>query len=148
MEKIILAVDGSDHSLRAATMAGELSKRFGALVDIINVVPENRMVVPGTIAEYSRLESIYATQRDVLHTAGREIVGAAARNVVQAAGAVGHLEVIIGAPATAIAEYAESVRADCIVMGRRGLGEIKGLFMGSVTQRVGHLTEITLVTTQ
>ena len=148
MEKIVLAVDGSDHALRAAEMAGKLSERFDAVVDIVNVVPETRMVVPGTIQDYSRLESIYITQRDLLQSAGSDIVGRAARQVVESGGTIGEFEVIVGPPAPSIADYAESVSADCIVMGRRGLGEIKGLFMGSISQRVGHLTDITLVTTQ
>lgn len=106
------------------------------------------MVIPGTIKEYSRLENIYVTQRDLLQSAGTQIVGRVAGQVVDSGGTMGNREVLIGAPAPSIAEYAESVRADCIVMGRRGLGEIKGLFMGSISQRIGDLTDTTLVTTQ
>lgn len=51
-------------------------------------------------------------------------------------------------PRTEIVRYAESQDADCIVMGRRGLGDVGGLFMGSVSHKVGHLTERTLVTTE
>lgn len=146
MKKILLAVDGSDHSMRAARMAGELSSAFDATVDILNVVPEARLAAP--IAEYADLEHVYITQSDLLKSAGSEIVARASSEVADAGGSVGHAEVEVGSPARTIVEYAESRAADCIVMGRRGLGDIKGLLMGSVSHRVGQLSDKTLVTTE
>lgn len=146
MKKILLAVDGSDHSLRAARTAGELSGRMGATVDILNVVPEARLAAP--IAEYAELESVFITQRDLLKSAGSEIIGRASSEVASAGGNVGRTEVEIGSPARSIAEYADAWGVDCIVMGRRGLGDIKGLLMGSVSHRVGQLSDKTLITTE
>lgn len=146
MKRILLAVDGSDHSMRAARMAGQLSSHFDATVDIINVVPEARLAAP--ISEYAELEHVYVTQRDLLRSAGSEIIATASGEVADAGGTVGNVEVEIGSPARTIVDYADSWGADCIVMGRRGLGDIKGLLMGSVSNRVGQLTDKTLVTTE
>ena len=146
MKKILLAVDGSDHSMRAARMAGELSSHFDGTVDILNVVPEARLAAP--ITEYAELEHVYITQRDLLKSAGSEIISRASSEVGQAGGSVHRAEVEIGSPARTIVEYADSWGADCIVMGRRGLGDIKGLLMGSVSHRVGQLSDKTLVTTE
>lgn len=148
MEKILLAVDGSEHSMRAATTAGELSKNFGAPVTIINVVPEASMAVPVEIQEYAQLEHVYLTERDLLRSAGSDIVGQAARKVAEAGGDVDAQEVEVGSPASVIVARASAIDADCIVMGRRGLSDIKGLFMGSVSNRVGQLTDKTLVTSE
>jgi nucleotide-binding universal stress UspA family protein len=145
MKKILLAVDGSDHSMRAARMAGELSSQFDATVDVLNVVPEARLAAP--IAEYAELEHVYITQRDLLKSAGSGIVAKASTEVADAGGSVRNTVVEIGSPARTIVEYAEAWGADCIVMGRRGLGDIKGLLMGSVSHRVGQLSDRTLVTT-
>lgn len=148
MRRILLAVDGSEHSMRAATLAGELSSKFGAPVDILNVVPEGTPVVPGAVHEYAQLEHVYVTQRDLLQSVGTDLIAVASIKVIEAGGDVGAEEVIIGSPAHGIVQFAEDRDADCIVMGRRGLGDIQGLLLGSVSHRVGHLTEITLITVQ
>ena len=146
MKKILLAVDGSEHSMRAAKMAGELASHLDATVDILNVVPEARLAAP--IAEYAELEHVYITQRDLLKSAGSEIIARASSEVGKAGGVIRRAEVEIGSPARTIVEYADAWEADCIVMGRRGLGDIKGLLMGSVSHRVGQLSDKTLVTTE
>jgi nucleotide-binding universal stress UspA family protein len=146
VKRILLAVDGSDHSMRAATLAGELSSHFEAPVDVINVVPDNTPVVSGAVHEYAQLERTYNSQRDLLKAVGTEVVTKASALVKESGGDLGAQEVIVGSPAHAIVAFAEEVSADSIVMGRRGLGEIKELLMGSVSQRVGHLTDLTLIT--
>lgn len=148
MKRILLAVDGSEHSMRAATMAGELSKHLDASVTVINVVPEARMAMPVEIQEYAQLEHVYMTQRDLLKSAGTDIVAKAAAKVVEAGGKVTAEDVEVGPAAPTIAARADAMGADCIVMGRRGLGDIKGLLMGSVSNRVGQLSDKTLVTTE
>ncbi len=148
MNKILLAVDGSEHSTRAATLAGELSKRFEVAVVVLNVVSEARMVTPGAVAEYAQLEHVNLTQRELLKSAGSELVAQAAAKVMAAGGKVDHQEVMIGSPPHTIAGYADGVGADCIVMGRRGLGDLKGLLMGSVSHRVGQLSDHTLMTVE
>ncbi len=146
MKRILLAVDGSDHSMRAAILAGELSSHFEAPVDVINVVPGNTPVVSGAVTEYAQLESTYINQRDLLKSVGAEVVAKASTLVKESGGEVGAREVMVGSPAHGIVDFAEGVGADSIVMGRRGLGEIKGLLMGSVSQHIGHLTDTTLIT--
>lgn len=148
MKRILLAVDGSDHSMRAASFAGELSYRFEVPVDVINVVPEGIPVVPGAVHEYAQLEHVYVTQRDLLKSLGSEVVAVAAAKVKEAGGDVEAREVMIGSPAHGIVEFAERTGTDCIVMGRRGFGDMKGLLLGSVSHRVGHLIDVTLITVE
>ncbi|MFP4555208.1 MAG: universal stress protein, partial [Actinomycetota bacterium] len=105
-------------------------------------------VSAGPIKEYARIEKIAITQRDLLQSFGTDLVVDAASTVKESGGGIGSTEVLIGSPAHEIVHYAESHDADCIVMGRRGLGDVGGLFLGSVSHKVGHLTERTLVTTE
>jgi nucleotide-binding universal stress UspA family protein len=148
MTRIVLATDGSEHALRAAETAGLLSRALDLPVDIINVVPEGTLSPTQPVHEYARIENVIITQRELLQGIGAEAVAKAAARVGEAGGSVEETEVLIGSPARQIVDYANQVGAQCIVMGRRGLGEIGGLFMGSVSHKVGHLTDVTLVTTK
>jgi nucleotide-binding universal stress UspA family protein len=51
-------------------------------------------------------------------------------------------EMVVGMPAIEIARMAEAQGADEIVMGTRGMGGVKGLFMGSVAMKVVHLSNV------
>lgn len=147
MNRFLLAVDGSQCSMRAAALAGELSEGFGAIVDIINVVSNTALIRPtGAYGEYAQLENVLITQKDLLRSAGTDVVAQAAKVVGDSGGKVDEATVEIGSPAHVIVETAEGRDADCIVMGRRGLSDFKGLMMGSISHRVGHLTDTTLIT--
>ena len=148
MNRILLAVDGSDHSERAARVAGELSAGLGLPVDVVNVVSESSWVNVGSMQDYARAEKIAINQRELLQALGADLVVSAANRVRDAGGVVKRTDVLIGAPAQQIALYAEDEDIDIIVMGRRGLGDLGGMLMGSVSHKVGHLTPRTLVTTE
>src|SRR5690625_3939898 len=40
--KILLATDGSEHSLRATEYAIELAKKFAGIIDVVYVIDDNR----------------------------------------------------------------------------------------------------------
>lgn len=150
MDRILLAVDGSDPSLRAADFSGELSGRSGAVVDVLYVVPDHDLAAPGLygyVSQYPDLQEFYETRRAVLESAGARVAMDAARRVEASGGIVGDEEVRVGDPAHEIIEMTKLAKADCVVMGRRGLGDVGGLLLGSVSHKVGQLCERTLITT-
>ena len=148
MDRILLAVDGSDHSERATAVAGELSKCTGAVVDVVHVIPDRARVTAGAAYAYAQIEDIYVTERELLVASGEQLLDRASRGVEAAGGVVKETTVLIGEAAHEIASLADRHDVDAIVMGRRGLGDVGGLLMGSVTHKVGHLTGKTLVTTE
>lgn len=149
MERILLAVDGSEHSRRAASVAGELSSSLRVPVFVLHVVPERVFVATqGLAEEYAQIERIDLSHQSILEAAGHNVANDAAARVRHAEGKVDGEEVVIGDPAREIVAAADRLDTDCIVMGRRGLGDVGGLLMGSVSHKVGHLTDKTLVTTQ
>ncbi len=53
--------------------------------------------------------------------------------------------VLFGDPADQIVEYSMNNNFDMVVMGNRGLSDIKGIMMGSVSRKVRKLVECTFV---
>lgn len=49
--------------------------------------------------------------------------------------------VLYGEPAKAIIEEQENGKADCIILGSRGLGSVRRFFMGSVSTEIVHNAE-------
>lgn len=151
MERILLAVDGSEHAQRAADLAGELAAALEIKVDVIHVLPEDEFHSPAmhTYAEdYAALEQYRETRLAALKARGSRLVVDAARQVEDGGGEVGEEEVSVGDPAHEIVTMASRTHADCIIMGRRGLGAIRGLTLGSVSNKVANLTDLTLITTE
>ena len=151
ISRILLPVDGSDHAKKAAELSGVLSARFNATVDVLHVVPEHEYISPGLysyIDDYVEIEQYYENRKALLKSQAGRLTLDAARHVENMGGSVGEEEVVVGDPAEEILEMARRVRADSIVMGRRGLGDLGGLVLGSVSHKVGHLTERTLITTE
>jgi nucleotide-binding universal stress UspA family protein len=54
--------------------------------------------------------------------------------------------VLTGDPADALLGYARDLGIDLIVMGRRGVGPIRGLLVGSVSLKVNSLAECPVLT--
>ncbi len=132
MERILVAVDGSDASLKAARMAADVAVRFGSKLTLIHVVP--KLLLPPdvyglTIAEVEREHRAYADgllEKAVssLEEPGLEIT----------------TTVLYGSPAEAIAEEGAAADVGMIVIGSRGHGAVARMFLGSVSDRLVHIS--------
>jgi nucleotide-binding universal stress UspA family protein len=142
---VLVAVDGSDHANRALDFAAEFATKYGADLTVLNVV-SYASTVPLSLGAYAELEGLYTESRSLLESAGQEIVTEAA----QRARALGVSRVTtmveLGSPAKTICDVVQKIPADVVVMGRRGLGDFSGLFLGSVSHRVAHSADCTLIT--
>jgi len=129
MQRIIVAIDGSDASGRAVGMAGDLAKFYGAKVTAVNVVLP--LVVPPDIA-YQTTELEVATRRHGLKLAEDAAAGLRTKGV--AAEAVS----LLGAPAELLVQLSDEPDIGLVVIGSRGNGAMKRLLLGSVSDRVVH----------
>jgi nucleotide-binding universal stress UspA family protein len=127
--KILLPVDGSEHSERVARHAILLAKNSTACeIVLLNVqapidAPELRGHMP--------LREIEAMQE----TRGGDALGPA-RALLDAAGVAYEPQVALGPVAETIARIAKERQCDAIVMGLRGAGKIVTALMGSVARDV------------
>ena len=137
-KNILASVDGSDSSNKALETAAELAASSGGKLHILHVVREMQVPLnPGLMDSYEKMQR---ERHDVLTTAGEHLINQAKR-VVEAKGLDDDkIETDIGAgdPASAIVDYAAKNKADLIVMGSRGHGQVEGLLMGSVSRKVSN----------
>lgn len=123
---ILLGVDGSEHALKAAALAGDMARKMHAdlwVVVCFDPIPSYFGQPNIQNAITARMEQAEA----ILHPA-LEAVGETGGSV--------KTEMLEGAPAEAILKVAEARQVDLIVMGTRGLGRLGGLVLGSQSQKV------------
>ena len=126
-DNILLAVDGSDHALRAASAAGELVRTLHS--NMLRIV-----VAYDPIPPYLGEPILQQAIDPRLHQANT-ILEAAALAVAEVPAEI-HTEMIEGSAAEAIINVAVTRGNDLIVMGSRGLGRIAGAVLGSTSQKV------------
>lgn len=134
--KILLPVDGSENSMRAAEYLIELVKsdpshQVTLLTVAYDVDPMMLYDSPVNL-EKVKAESIKAHQ----------IIAKKIEAVFNSISVPVKTEVISGDPALVIADYVQKNAIDMIIMGSRGLSNIKGILLGSVTRKVLHLTSV------
>lgn len=130
IKTILVPLDGSDESRRALALAADLAEKYGAGLVLLHVVDLNqkmsaldRVTMSGYVpAEI--LEDGYRLTADALRSVPADISA--------------KTETVAGDPAETILRRAESLPADLIVLGSRGMGAVAGLVMGSVSQTVLH----------
>ena len=136
---ILTAVDGSDNAERALDWAIGLAECHDVPLTLLHVVPPggaNR--VPKGMEEFARIERVVITEQDLLRKAGERIVDAAEVRATRFGVAKVDGVVLVGNPARTIVEVAHERDADLVVMGSRGLSELPGLLLGSVSHKVVH----------
>jgi nucleotide-binding universal stress UspA family protein len=147
MKTILVAVDGSDHSLRAVDMAADLAMHYQVRLAVLLVKQGiGTTQIPLDMVVYNQLEHLYETESGLLETASRRVADEAGERARRAGAPNVEVFVDSGDPASTIVRLASEVGADLIVMGRRGRGDFGGLLLGSVSHKVGHLAECAVLT--
>ena len=126
-EKVLLAVDGSDHALHAARLAADLARSMKSKEFRIVVAYDS---IPPYLGEPNLQYAIDARMKEA-----QSILQAAVEAVGDVPAEI-YTELIEGSSADAIINVAVTRASDVIVMGSRGLGTLAGLLLGSTSQKV------------
>lgn len=131
--RILLPVDGSEHSMHAVIQATHLARAGGGEVIVMTVMPE----IPGVIGGDARKEAEEAVAEEARLLTDPVIEIFTKENIPC------KMKVIFASsPANGIVKAADEMKCDIVVMGSRGRNELEGLFLGSVTHSV--LTQVTV----
>jgi nucleotide-binding universal stress UspA family protein len=144
---LLVPVDGSEHAGRAIDIAADLAQRYGAKLTLIHVLTRvGDYRVPEELKAFEQVEHMRVTTHDLIESVGREILEDAEKRA-RGKGAKDCACVLeTGDPARLIEYTAETQGVDLIVMGRRGLGDLGGLLLGSVSHKVAQAVDCCCLT--
>lgn len=125
IKNILVPVDGSDGSDKSVAKAIEIAEVCGAKLNFLYVANINQLAINAALSQ-AILEAVTK--------AGKTIIERAENMVPSGIPCESILET--GSPAAVILEFEEKLNADLIVMGSRGLGVVKGVLLGSVSQYI------------
>ncbi len=128
LEKLLLAVDQSEHSRKAIPAAVELARAGEGAIHVLHV-RELHYPVPPTVKGDSPEEAQQLVDGIVEELKG---AGVAAEGAVRPSTG--------GSPAGAILEYAREVGAGMILVGSHGHSALGGLLIGSVAHKLTQLS--------
>ena len=135
--KILLAIDGSEHSHAAVDATAQQHYPAGSEVRVISVVQPPYM--PDTFSGGGGDAGLYMQIQDTGREVARAAVDKAAARLRTNDGGR-HLtvttDVLSGSPKQVILDDADAFGADWIVIGSHGLGTIERFLLGSVSQAV------------
>ncbi len=124
--KILVAVDGSKHADKAAKYARGIARTQGAELTLLHCPGH----IPNLIGGSAREKLMQELEADGL----KLIEGY--KDLCEGMNVCYSRVVRVGDPAVVLIKYAEENGMDLIVMGSRGLTDLEGLIMGSVTHHV------------
>ncbi len=140
-KNIVVAVDGSDHATRALQVACDLAKHYDSQVHIAHT-PQLETVAyalgHSAVEVKPSQEQVQAAGKAVIDKA---IETAESMQIKPASTTIGN-----GTPSQEAVQAVKKNNADLIIVGRRGLGGLSSMLLGSTSQRIGHDADCAVMT--
>ena len=140
---ILVAMDGSDHADKALATACSLARELNGDIHLVHV-PEIELIAMAV----GVTPAVLPYNEEDVAKAGKKVIDRATEAAEGAGCKVSSSHVQQGDPAHVIQARAAEIGADLLITGRRGLGKLTGLLMGSVSQKLGqvvHCAHMTVV---
>lgn len=131
MRPILVAVDGSEPSMKGFEKAAELARFTGAPLLLTCVIPPVVLPMPLSAEVAERVQEGERAHAD--------FVVKRCLSDASDAGVMADAAVLRGSPAEAIADAAESRDCSMVVVGSRGQGGVTRMLLGSTANRLVNL---------
>lgn len=125
IQRILVPIDGSTHSSQAVLSAIQIAEKFAATIYFLHVKDIH------TAGNDVYLVDDVLSKNDQI---AQSIIDSAIQKIPQEISS--YSRILYGHPAKTILTYANEIEADLLIMGSRGLGKIKSIVLGSVSQEV------------
>ncbi len=145
IQNVLVAIDGSENSNRALDFSLDLAEKYGAAVRILNVSESPAMgavpLEPTTISGESMVVFAKDLQRFHEEILNKAVVHAKEikPNVVVSS------KLREGDPALEIVGESKDEGFDIVVLGHHGLGRVREIFLGNISEKVAHLAPCPVV---
>lgn len=127
-KKILLGYDGSPHAQRAAGYAKDLADLCGAEIVLVHAFHPVYTELGSPFVDQIQAHVIAAGEK-MLKEAQEKLAGTKVQVTT---------ELLEGPAAEAILRVAQARGCDLIVVGSRGLGELRAALLGSVSDKILH----------
>lgn len=143
MKKILIPVDGSEHSKRALGKGKEMAEAFNSDVVLLNVMSAENSISNLGYPHYEAVVNWPELAKEA-EAKAEEILEEGKKAIVDIPGKVETVTLSepTGNVAKVILEYVENNDFDLVIMGSKGMGSLSTrLYFGSVTTKVLHLVD-------
>jgi len=138
--KILLAIDGSRHSLRAVERLIEHADWYREIpqVELVNVhLPVPRLPRMNVVVGASQIRRYYDKEGNAALAKARKLLD---RNGIRYSA-----RLLVGPVAETLIKHAKLTRCDLIMIGTRGLTAAGNLLLGSTANKLAHLSPVPLL---
>jgi nucleotide-binding universal stress UspA family protein len=137
LNKILVPIDGSEHSDKALNYALDLAEKYSAEIVLLSVAQPFVATEPMYVTQPMMPPESTIVYVKGIETAHEKMLAEALEKAKEIRPSIKISKLLVdGRPADRIVEIAKEEKFDLIVMGSRGLGGIKEFFLGSVSDRV------------
>ncbi|MFA9458297.1 universal stress protein [Halalkalibacter sp. AB-rgal2] len=124
-KRVLLAADGSDHSVRSAEKAIELVELNSGRIDVVYAV--DGATSKADILAHSSKYEVARKRKEML---------APIIQLIEEKQIDHEVHIIHGEPGPAIVKFANDGDYDCVVVGSRGLNKFQTFVLGSVSHKI------------
>ncbi|ADQ05464.1 UspA domain-containing protein [Caldicellulosiruptor owensensis OL] len=125
-KKIVVAYDGSEHSKKGFEVALELAKMFESSIHIVSVAH-----IPDFVETKDELNGILSDARQYYEKIQQQAIDRAKSEGIEI-----NCAIVPGHPANGVVSFAESIKADLIIVGQRGRSGVARYIVGNVAENI------------